>query len=79
MISKEITKNIDRDELESRVQKALEVAAEYSQFDGSHHKSWAIDQMVRVLTGNDYKSWVSNYEFAEKTQEEYVWETGVAP
>lgn len=79
MNSKEITKNIDRDELETRVQKALEVAFEYSQFDGSNHKAWAIDQMVRVLTGKDYKSWVANYEFDEKNQEEYEWDTGTAP
>ena len=33
-----------------RIAKALEVV-EFGALDGSHHKMWAIDQMVRVLTG----------------------------
>jgi len=32
-----------------RIQKTLEWA-EYGAYDGSHHKMWAIDQMVRALT-----------------------------
>lgn len=33
------------------VPKALEVASDYGQCDGAHHKMWVIDQMVRALTG----------------------------
>lgn len=35
---------------EERIEKALEIASRYGDTDGSHHKAWAIDQMVRALT-----------------------------
>jgi hypothetical protein len=40
--------NIDYKE---RVEKALDLARELSGFDGAHHKMYAIDQIVRALTG----------------------------
>lgn len=30
---------------------ALDIAAECARYDGSHHKQWVFDQMVRNLTG----------------------------
>lgn len=71
--------NTSREELEKRIQEALKTAFYYSQNDGEHHKTWAIDQMVRALTGDEYPSWVASYEHDEKTQEEYEWEIGIAP
>ncbi len=38
-------------ELQTRIQKALELAVQYGGTDGEHHKTWVIDQMVRELTG----------------------------
>lgn len=35
---------------EERITKALEFAQKYGMDDGSHHKMWVIDQMVRALT-----------------------------
>lgn len=35
---------------EERVAKALAIAPDGS-YDGEHHKTWVIDQMVRALTG----------------------------
>ena len=60
-----------------RINKALEIAWEYSQIDGAHHKAWSIDQMVRALfeTEEDYKRWVSEYE----NDGEYYWDIGIAP
>lgn len=34
-----------------RIEKAIKLAVQYGGIDGDHHKSWAIDQMVRALTG----------------------------
>lgn len=34
-----------------RIDRALEVIAEHGGADGAHHKQWALDQVVRVLTG----------------------------
>lgn len=61
--------------------KALEIAFQYGQIDGAHHKMWVIDQMVRVLIGNeeDYQKWVKNYCYDEETNEEYEWDTGIIP
>jgi outer membrane protein assembly factor BamB len=39
------------DELWDRIRQALDVAINYGQTDGDHHKAWVIDQMVRHLTG----------------------------
>ncbi|WP_157249701.1 hypothetical protein [Nonomuraea typhae] len=33
-----------------RIGKAIEIAVECGRFDGSHHKMWVIDQMLRILT-----------------------------
>ena len=34
-----------------RITEALTYAHKYASIDGSHHKAWVIDQMVRALTG----------------------------
>lgn len=57
--------------------KALDIAFSYGQIDGSHHKTWVIDQMVRLLCGSEekYKEWVKIYE----NDGEYEWDCGIAP
>lgn len=37
-------------DLEHRIEKALDFCTS-GQVDGGHHKAWAIDQIVRALTG----------------------------
>lgn len=73
-------------ELEQRINEALKIAFNYAQTDGSHHKTWVIDQMIRKLLGKDYESWVAKYMFGDKnpveavqTEEYYNWDIGVAP
>lgn len=51
------------EEYQQRIDNALKIAFEYSQIDGSHHKAWVIDQMIRSLLGDDYKKWVEKYMF----------------
>lgn len=34
-----------------RIEAAIALAVEYGGIDGSHHKAWVIDQMVRALCG----------------------------
>ena len=41
----------ENQELQGRINKALELAVRYGGIDGDHHKAWVIDQMVRELTG----------------------------
>ena len=67
--------------MEEKIQKALDIAFQYGQIDGDHHKAWVIDQMVRVLLGDigSYAKWIKDYEYDEETGDEYEWEAGIAP
>ena len=61
--------------MEKRIEDALGLAWQYGQIDGGHHKMWVIDQMVRVLLGDEYEKWVKEYE----GDDEYEWDVGIAP
>jgi hypothetical protein len=39
---------------EQRIDRAIDVAAEYGQVDGAHHKQYALDQILRTLAGTRY-------------------------
>jgi hypothetical protein len=78
---------------EDRIRKALAIAPD-SMYDGEHHKVWAIDQIVRALTGCpmvtrtgvDYCGKPYEYE-TQGESEEYLqftgnldgWDEGIAP
>lgn len=65
--------------MEERIKKALNYAWQYGQIDGSHHKMWVIDQMVRaLLSEEDYKEWVKSYE-APDGEDYWEWDMGIAP
>ena len=64
----------DKNKLQERIDKALEIAYQYAQIDGSHHRLWVIDQMLRELLGDKYKSWIKKYE-----EGDYKWDIGIAP
>ena len=57
-------------ELKGRISKALAIA-EDGVIDGGHHKMWVIDQMIRVLTNDQYEEWV------ESLNDE--WDVGIVP
>lgn len=75
-----------------RIIDALNIATQYGTIDGAHHKMWAIDQMVRTLTGtlsvtqswsadNNYYDYVPDYDDFVRDRYEggYEWSTGIAP
>jgi hypothetical protein len=49
---------------------AVKIAEEFGPVDGAHHKTWVIDQMVRVLLGEAYDMWVVMRD---------GWDEGIAP
>jgi len=61
--------------------KALEIASEFGQDDGAHHKAWVIDQMVRELLINTtgYNDFVKKYKDGEEGPDTYDWDEGIAP
>lgn len=67
--------------MEEKIKNALSYAWSYGQIDGSHHKMWVIDQMVRALceTQEEYNNWVEAYEAPLSDEEYYIWDTGIAP
>ena len=76
----------DNEDLQHRVYNALTLAFSYAQIDGSHHRIWVIDQMVRMLTGDQYDKWIEVYQAGEPDEEGYgeedilyEWDTGIAP
>jgi len=63
----------------ARINTALDIANRFASDDGCHHKMWVIDQMVRTLTGPDYKEWIRIYKMGEDGPETNEWGEGVAP
>lgn len=57
-----------------RVEAAVEIST-YGTIDGGHHKMWVIDQMVRLLLGEQYTAWRDWYE----QQGWRDWDEGIAP
>ena len=62
-----------------KIEEAIAVAIQYGGIDGSHHKDWVIDQMVRILAGEDYDNIIKEACFGEDGENTYSWETGIAP
>ena len=69
-----------------KVGSVLTLLEEYGSTDGGHHKQWLLDQILRVLCGNDeiYKAWVHNYEYPddacqETDEPDYEWDIGIPP
>ncbi len=62
-----------------RIYQALRLANCYGANDGCHHKEWLIDQMVRALTGEDYRKWVQDFCNGEDGPDTYTWPVGIPP
>lgn len=64
-----------------RVKNALQIAWQYGQIGGEHHKTWVIDQIVRMLCGNEeeYNKWVEAYQMPLDDGDYYSWDTGISP
>ena len=63
----------------SIAQRASALAWQYGQIDGDHHKTWVIDQMVRVLAGDSYDEFVAAFRDGEDGPDTYSWDVGIAP
>jgi len=63
------------------IDRALTIAWDYSQIDGSHHKAWVIDQMVRKIIGNEekYNKFIKDFCDGEDGEYTYEWDVGIAP
>lgn len=58
---------------------AIELAVRYGQIDGAHHKLWVIDQIVRLLAGDEYDTIITQAKAGEHGPNTYRWDVGIAP
>jgi hypothetical protein len=54
--------------------------------DGGHHKQWLLDQIVRVIQGDNYERWKFEFEYTdneggfldpETDEKMYEWDEGI--
>lgn len=62
-----------------KIAAAIDLAIRYGQIDGDHHKTWVIDQMVRVLSWPHYDEIVAEACDGEDGPGTYSWEVGIPP
>lgn len=58
---------------------AIHIGLNYGGNDGAHHKQWTIDQMIRILAGDEYDRLVVESCAGEDGPNTYEWDTGIAP
>ncbi len=64
---------------ERKIKEALKLALNYGGIDGAHHKSWTIDQMVRILAGDNYDRVIEEHCNGKDGPDTYDWDEGIAP
>lgn len=64
---------------EQRIVKAVSMVLDSVHYDGEHHKQWTLDQVLRILTGEEYENVIAKFETGEDGTQAYEWDTGVAP
>jgi len=64
---------------DQRVASAIELAIRYGGIDGSHHKMWVIDQMIRILAGDKYEALIKEACDGEDGPETYEWDVVISP
>ncbi len=63
-----------RNEEDTRRFEAMQMIIMHGGHDGEHHKEWCLDQVFRILAGNQYQSIVDDQKRAG-----YDWKEGIAP
>ena len=59
--------------------KAIEFIFEWGGIDGGHHKQWTLDQVARILAGEDYERFVDSFKNGDDGPDTYEWDEGIAP
>jgi hypothetical protein len=63
--------------MDNRAQEAATIATRFGMIDGEHHKQWVIDQMLRIILGEEgYEKWLKEMN----SDPDYEpWDPGIAP
>lgn len=64
-----------------KIDEAVDLILDCAQIDGAHHKTWVLDQVLRILVGDQYDSYIKDYcgDDPEDEDNYYDWDTGIAP
>jgi len=66
-------------EEQKKINGAIELKERYGGIDGDHHKTWVIDQVARVLLGDQYPQWVIDMKMGDDGPNTYDYDEGIAP
>lgn len=60
---------------------AVDLILQYGMIDGSHHKQWVLDQVLRILLDTEYDGVIETFNsFTDENNELYdEWDVGIAP
>lgn len=61
------------------IEEVLEFIRQYGSIDGDHHKTWVLDNIVRIFALDRYDDWVRETRRGEDGPTTYDWDTGIAP
>jgi hypothetical protein len=71
-------------EMNTKLREIEKLVINYSQIDGSHHKLWVFDQIMRIIKEDKYDEFVKWYEYTDEhgkiiNEKIYDWDKGIAP
>ena len=66
-------------DLQLKIDESVNIALDFGWVEGSHHRMWVIDQMIRVLLGYKYEDAIAHFQSGEDGPDTYEWDTGIAP
>lgn len=64
---------------QQQINEAVDLAFNGLCCDGGHHKQWYLDQIARILLGNQYEQTKKDAKSGEDGPLTYDWEEGIAP
>lgn len=64
---------------DEKIQQAIQLIDDFGSTDGEHHKMWVIDQLARILAGENYALFIKQIKHGEDGPNTYSWDEGIAP
>jgi hypothetical protein len=62
-----------------KIAAVMKIVERYGSIDGAHHKDWCLDQIARIIKGDQYEEWVVDMQNGEDGPETYSYDEGIAP
>ena len=70
----------EKEALRTKIKEATNLILNYARIDGDHHKMWTLDQVLRILAGDQYEELIDEYEDRDEYGDPmYDWDVGCPP